>query len=232
MLVSVSSRGARRFGFPLSISVWLTLLYAFGTPVFFRTAALSLNLLVALLGLFAFAVMWVSPDPPAREFRQRYVLAGLIAGYTSSPSCSVRAPLVPVERETGLVVCLGDCSADRIHAGLAMVLLRQPLAGSAAVMPKEFFMGYPSERGMGWSLPEALWRPLAAWVRCLGWISTLRCHHWLGTSPPAEFSSLFCSKAENPRLSLSPSVVSLRSFCSWKSCSQSNSSSPNFSCRM
>jgi hypothetical protein len=60
-------------------SVLLALLYAFATPVFYRTAQLNQNLLLADFALFSFALLW---RPWASETRPFYLLAGLCAGWT------------------------------------------------------------------------------------------------------------------------------------------------------
>jgi hypothetical protein len=59
-------------------SVWLALLYAFATPIFYRTAQLNQNLLVAHFAFFALALLW---RPHSRK-KPLYFLAGLCAGWT------------------------------------------------------------------------------------------------------------------------------------------------------
>ncbi len=61
--------------------VLLALLYAFATPVFFRTAQLNQNLLVSHCGLFAFAMIWRPWDPPNAPRLPRYFWAGLLCGW-------------------------------------------------------------------------------------------------------------------------------------------------------
>lgn len=61
-------------------SAWLSLLYAFATPIFFRTAQLNQNVLAADFALFAFVLLW-RPMRSA-ESRPFYFLAGLCAGWT------------------------------------------------------------------------------------------------------------------------------------------------------
>ncbi|MFQ5771595.1 MAG: hypothetical protein ACE5HX_13740 [bacterium] len=40
------------------LSLWMSLLYAFGTPIFFRTGYLNQNLMVGVFGFFAFILLW------------------------------------------------------------------------------------------------------------------------------------------------------------------------------
>lgn len=60
-------------------SVLLALLYAFATPVFYRTAQLNQNLLLANFALFSFVLLW---RPWSKENKPFYFLAGLCAGWT------------------------------------------------------------------------------------------------------------------------------------------------------
>jgi len=61
-------------------SALLSLLYAFATPIFFRTAQLNQNVLAADFALFAFVLLW-RPMSSAGS-RPFYFLAGLCAGWT------------------------------------------------------------------------------------------------------------------------------------------------------
>ena len=62
------------------ISAMLALLYAFATPVLFRTAQLNQNMLLADFALFAFVLLWQPWDGGAGK--PFYFLAGLCAGWT------------------------------------------------------------------------------------------------------------------------------------------------------
>jgi len=58
----------------------LSLLYAFATPIFFRTAQLNQNVLAADFALFAFALLWRPINGEGN--RPFYFLAGICAGWT------------------------------------------------------------------------------------------------------------------------------------------------------
>jgi hypothetical protein len=60
----------------------LSFLYAFATPVFYRTGHLNHNLLVGHFTFFAFALLWRPWDAPSYQRRPRYLLAGLLCGWT------------------------------------------------------------------------------------------------------------------------------------------------------
>lgn len=67
-----------RFGFRERDALWLALLYGFATPMFFRSAFLNHNLLVAHATLGGFALLFRSGDIE-REPR-RLAIAGVVAG--------------------------------------------------------------------------------------------------------------------------------------------------------
>jgi hypothetical protein len=60
-------------------SVLLAMLFAFATPVFYRTAQLNQNMLLASFTLFSFVLLWRPWDKKNKPF---YFLAGLCAGWT------------------------------------------------------------------------------------------------------------------------------------------------------
>lgn len=67
-------------GLPSRRSLWLTLLYAFGTPVFFRTAYLNQNLGLGIFAFAAFALLWNPRGFVSWSPRTRPVIAGLLGG--------------------------------------------------------------------------------------------------------------------------------------------------------
>lgn len=61
-------------------SAWLSLLYAFGTPVLFRSAYLNQNLAIGVLALVAFLLLWNPSGVVKVRPQRRLVLAGLAGG--------------------------------------------------------------------------------------------------------------------------------------------------------
>ena len=59
---------------------WLALLYAIGTPVFFRTGYLNHNLLLGHVGFWGFLALWNPAGSARPSARTRTVLAGLSGG--------------------------------------------------------------------------------------------------------------------------------------------------------
>jgi hypothetical protein len=67
-------------GLPTATALLVALLYAFGTPIFFRTAFLNQNLLIAHLTLFGFVLLKRPGGMPAWREGTRYLLAGAAGG--------------------------------------------------------------------------------------------------------------------------------------------------------
>jgi hypothetical protein len=61
-------------------ATWLALLYAFGTPVFFRTGFLNHNLMLGHIAFAGFLAMWNPAAWPQPTLRMRYLLAGAAGG--------------------------------------------------------------------------------------------------------------------------------------------------------
>ncbi|MDH4347910.1 MAG: hypothetical protein OEW17_03820 [Gemmatimonadota bacterium] len=61
-------------------SLGMSLLYAFGTPVFFRTGYLNQNLAIGLFSLAAFVLLWNPNGFSAWSPRRRHLIAGALGG--------------------------------------------------------------------------------------------------------------------------------------------------------
>jgi hypothetical protein len=64
------------------VSFFLALLYAFATPVFYRTAQLNQNLLQSHFALFAFVILWRPWGNPTEIRKSHWLLAGFLTGFT------------------------------------------------------------------------------------------------------------------------------------------------------
>lgn len=62
------------------LALLLSLLYAFGTPVLFRTAFLNHNLMLGHLAFLGFVALWNPGDLSSGSFRTRTVVTGLAGG--------------------------------------------------------------------------------------------------------------------------------------------------------
>lgn len=67
-------------GLPRRAALGLSLVYAFGTPVFFRTAILNQNLALGIFAFIAFVLLWNPAQLVAWKPRTRALLAGLLGG--------------------------------------------------------------------------------------------------------------------------------------------------------
>ncbi len=61
-------------------AVWLSLLYAFGTPVFYRAGFLNHNMMLGHFAFIGFLAIWNPGGLSRPSERMRYVLAGVTAG--------------------------------------------------------------------------------------------------------------------------------------------------------
>ncbi|MBI3661801.1 MAG: hypothetical protein HY234_01945 [Acidobacteria bacterium] len=161
-------------GFTSRMSLWLALLYAFGTPVFLRAGTLSLNLLVGLLGLAAFALLWWPAGTRPEWEKWRIIGAGFLGGYAVLTDYSGAVSAAAL----GLYAFALQARKRKLWPGFRFSLWY--LAGAAAPvafllywqwisygnpwlpaqfhMPVDTFKGlYASEHGVGWPLPEIMW---------------------------------------------------------------------------
>jgi hypothetical protein len=67
-------------GLTRGVSLGMSFLYAFGTPVFFRTGYLNQNLMVGIFAFIAFILLWQLDDASRRKIRQRFAAAGFLGG--------------------------------------------------------------------------------------------------------------------------------------------------------
>ncbi|MCL5288152.1 MAG: hypothetical protein M1453_09200 [Acidobacteria bacterium] len=156
------------------ISLWLALLYAFATPIFFRSATLSLNLLVTLLGLAAFVLLWWPAGTRPELEKWRYILAGFLGGYAVLTDYSGAVSAAAL----GLYAFALQWRAKKLWRGLRFSLWY--LVGAAApvsyllywqwacygnpwlpgqfYLPKELLKGlYANDLGVGPPKPIILW---------------------------------------------------------------------------
>lgn len=153
-------------------AVLLALLYAFATPVLYRTAQLNQNLLVSHFALFAFALLWRPWDESSRPRPRNYFLAGLLAGWTVVLDYSgivvvlavglytlfLRSRQSPESRSNSDILWYGS------GAGCAVAVLvayqwasfGHPLYPAQSYMPPANYtdLGY---RGLDWPQVDLLW---------------------------------------------------------------------------
>lgn len=154
-------------------ALFLALLYAFATPVFYRTAQLNQNLLQSHFALLAFASLWRPWDDAAHPKRPYYLLAGLLGGWTLvldysgliiilmlSMYALLRRRTLPEEAKAG-----GDLFrfAAGILFGVVVLVGYQWLAFGHPIYPAQHYMpatqlsvyGY---NGIDWPQLDLLWQ--------------------------------------------------------------------------
>jgi len=163
----------RWVGLAESSAVWMTLLFALGTPIFLRAGTLSLNLTVGLLSFAAFALIWwPSEARPEKEYL-RYFLAGALGGYAVATdftgvvalaAIGVFALIKQLESKPLAAACRGTLwtVAGSVGPGLFLLWYQWHCYGNPWLpvqyhMPTAVFTGYANGRGFGAPSPAALW---------------------------------------------------------------------------
>jgi mannosyltransferase len=160
-----------RQGASPSVALALAFLYAFATPVFYRTAQLNHNLLVAHCALFAFGLLWRREGGPGGLLRP--LAAGLLAGWSVVLDYSgvvivvglgayafLRASPARAQAESW---CEGSVFAVGAAASVSVLIACQWTAFGHPFYPAQHFMpptplsgeGY---RGMTWPQADLLWK--------------------------------------------------------------------------
>lgn len=149
----------------------LALLYAFATPVLYRTAQLNQNILVSHFAFLAFALLW-RPWKAGWQPRSRdYLIAGALAGWAVVLDYSglvvvlalaIYAFVFHWHRQEFKLLANLLCYGSGVGVALAVLLVYQwqsfghPLYPAQAYMPPATFseLGY---RGMSWPKLDLLW---------------------------------------------------------------------------
>jgi hypothetical protein len=152
-------------------ATWLALLYGFGTPVFFRTAFLNQNLLLAHFVLIAFAALtWPPPETVgrvgtigrlslARERRELVVGLclgmGILLDYSAAPIAMVFGLWVLAVRWTDHGPVPAVAAGARVVLGalgpVAVLLAYQWAAFGSAWFPAQRYMPPTEFSVMGWN---------------------------------------------------------------------------------
>jgi hypothetical protein len=150
----------------------LAVLYAFATPVFYRTAQLNHNLLISHCALFAFALLWRPWDKSSQQKRPHYLLAGLLTGWSlvldysglivilvvglyalvrwSSQPAETRRWSDLIRFSAGVAVCIA------ILMGYQWMAFGNPIYPAQSYMPPTQYTSY-GYRGMEWPQLDLLW---------------------------------------------------------------------------
>ncbi len=149
----------------------LSLLYAFATPVFFRTGQLNHNLLQSHFALFSFALLWQPWQDRRNIHKSAYFLAGLLAGWTVVLDYSgiillgaIGIYLLLRLRDTGSVFKskqelalfgLGAVLSLSVLVGYQWLAFGHPIYPAQHYMPSTQYSGY-GYQGMDWPQVDLL----------------------------------------------------------------------------
>jgi len=153
-------------------AIFLSLLYAFATPVLYRTAQLNHNILVSHFAFFSFVLMWRPWDDPSSPRKPRYLLAGLLCGWTIVLDYSAIAAVCGLSVYMFIKwISLPEQLKSRygffyfamgVLLSIAVLMLYQwhsfgnPFLPAQYYMPSATFTGY-GYRGMDWPRLDLLW---------------------------------------------------------------------------
>lgn len=137
-------------------ALWLAILYAFGTPVFFRTGYLNQNLMLGHIAFLGFVALWNPGGGQRLSTRARFCLAGLAGGTAFLFDYS------------GLVMLLG------LFAYGIATRLREPGAGKTLQYAAWYVFGTLAPVGLLWFYqwkafghpfyPGQHWMPPVEWI--------------------------------------------------------------------
>ncbi len=153
-------------------AAWLSLLYAFATPIFYRTATLNQNVLVSHMAFFAFVLLWRPWGDLEKTSRLHYLAAGLLCGW--AVVCDYSGIVVAaVLGIYGLV--RRSTLPDKMKSAWDAPLFVAGLVASGAVLAdyQWYYFGHPFQpaqalmpdvnysdagfRGMSWPQLDLLW---------------------------------------------------------------------------
>jgi hypothetical protein len=142
-------------------ATWLALLYGFGTPVFFRTAFLNQNLLLAHFVLLAFvALAWPRPEGGTRSGRGDLVVGlclglGILCDYSAVPLAMVFGTWIVATRWLDGGAAAGLRGAVRLGLGalgpLLVLLGYQWAAFGSPWFPAQRYMPPTEFSVLGWN---------------------------------------------------------------------------------
>lgn len=154
-------------------SAILALLYAFATPVFYRTAQLNHNLLLGHVAFFAFVLLWRPWESKSDQKKPFYFMAGLLAGWAVVLDYSGIVAMIALSGYA-LFRWRGFSRGDRSAYDLALFAAGVALSGAVLVWYQWASFGhpiYPAQHympatdfvdqgfsGFDWPNPDLLWR--------------------------------------------------------------------------
>ncbi|MFO0839375.1 MAG: hypothetical protein U1D55_12730 [Phycisphaerae bacterium] len=159
-------------------ALWLAVLYAFATPVFFRTGQLNHNLVETHAAMLAFLLLWRPWDAPESPRRPAYLAAGLLTGFTvvcdysglvavlvlSTYGLSRWLATPSASRRTSdpAWFALGVCLSGALLAGYQWACFGNPWLPAQHYMPAGNENAYRGYSGMDWPALDLIGLTLAS----------------------------------------------------------------------
>jgi len=141
-------------------ATFLTFLFGFGTPVFFRTAHLNHNLFLMYAAFLGFVLLWVRPEEEFPLSWRRRFAAGFLGGFT------LAADYMGVLLLLGLYLYLFVC---RLPSASWWRSFRESLAYVAGSVPPVLFLLYSQWAMYGHPIyPGQVWMPKVNYTE-FGW---------------------------------------------------------------
>jgi len=137
-------------------ALWLALLYAFATPVFFRTGYLNHNLMLGHIAFLGFAALWNPWESTRWSARARYLLAG---------ACGGTAVLFDYSGAVLLLALFFYGLARQYRAGKNEGLARHGLWYILGTVPPVLLLWFYQWQSFGNPiLPGQHWMPPVEWI--------------------------------------------------------------------
>lgn len=137
-------------------SVWLALLYAFGTPVFFRVAFLNQNMAIGIFSILAFYLLWDPGDRLKLSVPVRFFAAGFLGAFCLTSDYSGGLAL-------GLLGLYGWVRRhDTVSWGRGFLDSFWYVGG--AIIPVFLLLYYQWSSFGDWLHPPQHWMPPVEWV--------------------------------------------------------------------
>jgi hypothetical protein len=137
-------------------AMWLALLYAFGTPVFFRTGFLNHNLMLGLMAFAGFMAVWNPWNGQRLKVRTRDFLCGASAGL---------ALLFDYSGVVVIAALFGYVALKRWREGRLPEAARGAMAFVAGTLPGVLLLWFYQWKAFGHPFyPGQHWMPPVQWI--------------------------------------------------------------------
>lgn len=132
-------------------AIWLSLLFGFGTPVFFRTGILNHNMFIMYLVFLAFYLLWIRPEMEFPVSVKNRLLAGFLCGSCLALDYSGVIPLV---------VFYGYLVVNRLSTASFKTSIQESTIFILGSIPPVLFLFYTQWAMFGnFFLPGQYWMP-------------------------------------------------------------------------